>query len=43
MLQEASNVRAIAEFPWVLSPAAAIVLVVLGLTLASEPRQATQA
>jgi peptide/nickel transport system permease protein len=39
MLQEASNVRAMADFPWVLAPAAGIVLVVLGLTLASEPRQ----
>lgn len=40
MLQEATNVRAMAEFPWVLAPAAAIILVVLGLTLASEPRHA---
>jgi peptide/nickel transport system permease protein len=39
MLQEATNVRAMAEFPWVLAPAVAIVIVVLGLTLASEPRQ----
>ena len=33
MLQEASNVRAIAEFPWLLSPAAAIILVVMGINL----------
>lgn len=33
MLQDASNVRAIADFPWVLSPAVAIVLVVLGVNL----------
>jgi peptide/nickel transport system permease protein len=38
MLQEAVNIRAIAEFPWVLAPALAIIAVVLGLTLASEPR-----
>jgi peptide/nickel transport system permease protein len=36
MLREAGNVRAIAEFPWLLSPAAAIVLVVLGLNLLSQ-------
>lgn len=40
MLQEASNIRAMADFPWVLAPAGAIVMVVLGLTLASEPRHA---
>jgi peptide/nickel transport system permease protein len=34
MLRDAANVRAIAEFPWLLSPAAAIVLVVLALHLA---------
>ncbi len=39
MLQEATNVRAMAEFPWVLAPGLAIVLVMLGLTLASEPRR----
>jgi peptide/nickel transport system permease protein len=39
MLQEATNVRAMADFPWVLAPAVAIVFVVFGLTLASEPRQ----
>ena len=33
MLQEASNIRAIADFPWLLSPAAAIVAVVLGVNL----------
>jgi peptide/nickel transport system permease protein len=34
MLRDAANVRAMAEFPWLLSPAAAIVVVVLGLHLA---------
>jgi peptide/nickel transport system permease protein len=33
MLQEASNVRTFVDFPWLLSPAAAIFLVVLGLNL----------
>ena len=33
MLHDASSVRAFAEFPWLLSPAAAIFLVVLGLNL----------
>ena len=33
MLQEASNVRAIADFPWLLSPALVIVLVVFGVNL----------
>ena len=36
MLREAGNVRVIAEFPWLLSPAAAIVLVVLALNLLSQ-------
>ena len=31
MLHDASNVRAFADFPWLLSPAAAMFLVVLGL------------
>ena len=34
MLQDASNVRAIADFPWVLCPAGAIVVVVLSVNLA---------
>jgi peptide/nickel transport system permease protein len=34
MLQEASTIRAIGDFPWLLSPAAAIFLVVLALNLA---------
>ena len=33
MLQEASSIRAFADFPWLLSPAAAMFLVVLGLNL----------
>lgn len=33
MLHEASSARALADFPWLLSPAAAIFLVVLGLNL----------
>jgi len=38
MLQEAANVRAIADTPWVLSPAVAIALVVLALNLALGDR-----
>jgi peptide/nickel transport system permease protein len=33
MLLEARNIRALAEYPWVLAPAAAIILFVLGLHL----------
>jgi peptide/nickel transport system permease protein len=33
MLQDASSIRAFADFPWLLSPAAAMFLVVLGLNL----------
>ncbi len=33
MLHDAANVRVLADFPWLLSPAAAIFLVVLGLNL----------
>jgi peptide/nickel transport system permease protein len=33
MLRDASNVSALADFPWVLAPAAAIFVVVLGLNL----------
>jgi peptide/nickel transport system permease protein len=33
MLREAANVRAMAEFPWLLAPAAAIVTFVLGINL----------
>lgn len=36
MLQEASNVRAVADFPWLLSPAAAIIAVVLGVNLVAR-------
>ena len=49
MLQEASNIRAIADFPWLLSPAATIVMVVLGVNLvmrtgrAHEPLQVGRA
>jgi len=40
MLQAASNnVRVFAEFPWLLSPAAAMFLVVLGLNLALEGKR----
>lgn len=35
-LQEAANIRAIAEYPWVLAPAAAIALTVLALTLVAD-------
>ena len=37
MLQEASNVRAFADFPWLLSPAAAMFLFVLGSELCWHP------
>ena len=33
MLQEASNIRTLSDFPWLLSPVAAIFLFVLGLNL----------
>jgi peptide/nickel transport system permease protein len=36
MLQEAANVSAVADYPWVLSPAAALVAVVLGANLVAE-------
>ena len=36
MLQEAANVRAIAEYPWVLAPAAAISVSVLAFNLVAE-------
>jgi peptide/nickel transport system permease protein len=36
MLHEASNVSAIADYPWTLSPAAAIFIVVLGVNLAVQ-------
>jgi peptide/nickel transport system permease protein len=39
MLQEAANVRAIAEYPWVLAPAAAISLAVLAFNLVAEGRE----
>jgi peptide/nickel transport system permease protein len=38
MLQEGSSVRAFADFPWLLSPAAAIFVVVLGLNLSLQGR-----
>jgi len=37
MLHDASSVRAFADFPWLLSPAAAIFVVVLGLNLVFQP------
>jgi len=39
MLHEASNVRAFADFPWLLSPAAAMFLVVFGLDLVLQGRR----
>jgi peptide/nickel transport system permease protein len=39
MLHDAANVRVFADFPWLLSPAAAMFLVVLGLNLALEGRR----
>jgi len=41
MLHEASNVRTFADFPWLLSPAAAIFFFVLGLNLVLEGSPAT--
>ncbi|MGE3842161.1 MAG: ABC transporter permease [Vicinamibacterales bacterium] len=38
MLQDAMNVRALADFPWVLTPALAISAVVLGITLTAGSR-----
>ena len=38
MLHDASNVRALVDFPWLLSPAAAIFLVVLALNLLTQSR-----
>ena len=37
MLQDASSIRAFADFPWLLSPAAAMFLLVLGLNLVVQP------
>ena len=39
MLHEASNVRALVDFPWLLSPAAAIFCVVLALNLLTAERE----
>jgi peptide/nickel transport system permease protein len=36
MLHDASSIRAFADFPWLLSPAAAMFLVVLGLNLVTQ-------
>jgi peptide/nickel transport system permease protein len=38
MLQDASNVRTFVDFPWLLSPAAAMFLMVLGVNLALQGR-----
>ena len=38
MLQDASTIGAFADFPWLLSPAAAMFLVVLGVNLALQGR-----
>ena len=38
MLQDASSIRAFADFPWLLSPAAAMFLVVLGVNLMLQDR-----
>jgi len=42
MLQDASNIRAIAEFPWLLNPAGAIIVVVLGVNLVARTRPAPE-
>ena len=39
MLQEATNVGSFADFPWLLSPAAAIFVFVLGLNLVLQDRR----
>jgi peptide/nickel transport system permease protein len=39
MLHDASNVRAFADFPWLLSPAAAMFMLVLGLNLLVQDRR----
>jgi len=39
MLHDASTVRAFADFPWLLSPAAAMFVVVLGLNLVMQSRE----
>jgi len=39
MLRDAASVRAFADFPWLLSPAAAMFLVVLGLNLLIQDRR----
>ena len=39
MLHDASSVRAFADFPWLLSPAAAMFLVVLGLNMVFQDRR----
>ena len=39
LLQEAADIRAMADYPWLLSAAAAIVLVVLGLNLVLESQR----
>lgn len=39
MLHDASSIRAFADFPWLLSPAAAMFLVVLGLNLMFQDRR----
>ncbi len=36
MLHDASNIRVFADFPWLLSPAVAMFVVVLGLNLALQ-------
>jgi peptide/nickel transport system permease protein len=42
MLQDASNVRTFVDFPWLLSPAAAMFLIVLGVNLALQGRPRAQ-
>jgi peptide/nickel transport system permease protein len=39
MLQEAASLRAFVDFPWLLAPAAAMFLVVLGVNLAVQDRR----
>ncbi len=42
MLQDASNIRTFVDFPWLLSPAAAMFLIVLGVNLSLQGRPRAQ-
>jgi ABC-type dipeptide/oligopeptide/nickel transport system permease subunit len=42
MLHDASSIRAFSDFPWLLSPAAAMFLVVFGLNLVLQDRRGVE-